>query len=53
MSKLPIRSSSEGARFNSPGQRPGTPIGINAVSPNGAEFAGIALKRRMIARTIT
>ena len=49
MSELPVRSSSEGARFNSPGQRPGSAIGIDIISPNGAKFAGIALDHGMIA----
>ena len=49
MSELPILSSSEGARFNSPGPRPGLAIGVDVISPNGAKFAGIALERGMIA----
>jgi hypothetical protein len=51
MNELPIRSSSEGARFNSPGQRPGATIGIDIISPNGAKFAGIATDGGLIAET--
>ncbi len=51
MSELPVHSSSEGARFNSPGQRPGSAISIDIISPNGAKFAGITLECGMITET--
>jgi hypothetical protein len=49
MREKPIRSSSEGARFNSPGQRPGSAIGTDIISPTGAKLAGIAVECGMIA----
>ena len=49
MSELPVLSSSEGARFNSPGQRPGFATSTDIISPNGAKFPGIAVERGIIA----